>query len=186
MSNLLSIIIDRELSKINPMASIQDHLDHVGEPQTEHCAVKPAVGSSDSTASANEGLSLLFAASLVHAKEPSQFDVLCGRGGAINKHVGNRMYRRVVEHNKAIYRDMPKRYRVLVGESIVQCIRNNGGRFLHSGKSGEWKEISFRKAVAKTSQALREKIDPRENDKGNDDGDEEDESSSPEDDELTS
>lgn len=124
---------------------------------------------------------------------------MCGRGGGINKHIGNVIYRRIVDYNKAVYQQVPKRQRMLVSQSIVQTILNAGGRFLQeqyatdaalpNAKSGtspsrkrcadsntatsttntttttttttasEWTEIEFRKAVQKTSQALREKSD---------------------------
>lgn len=96
--------------------------------------------------------------------------VLCGRGGGINKHVGNMIYRRIVEYNKAIYRQVPKRQRMLVSQSIVETILKEGGRFLQDqqqkgapknsgGASSVWIEISSRRAVQKTSQALRERSD---------------------------
>lgn len=93
----------------------------------------------------------------------THLDVLCGRGGVINRHYGNVVYRQVVEHNKEIYRNVPKRHRMLVSQSIVQTIMNRGGRFLSSQKSSDplgeavdWFPIHFQRAVAKTSQALRE------------------------------
>eukprot|EP00977_Amphora_coffeiformis_P006148 scaffold1328_cov162-Amphora_coffeaeformis.AAC.11 len=96
--------------------------------------------------------------------EPSDRDVLCGRGGFINKHTGNIVYRKVVDYNKAIYKQVPKRHRILVSQSIVQTIEKHGGRFLQlvggqpvGGQSHQvWKCIQFRRAVQKTSQALRE------------------------------
>jgi hypothetical protein len=90
-------------------------------------------------------------------------DVLCGRGGQVNKHIGNIIYRYVVEKNKSIYRTVPKRHRMLVSQSIVQSILNRGGRFMSCQKSSgsdegnvEWFPIHYQRAVAKTSQALRE------------------------------
>jgi len=83
--------------------------------------------------------------------------VLCGRGGGIYKHLGNQVYRRIVDHNKDFYKTVPKRHRMLVSQSIVQTILTHGGRFLQQQSSqNEWKEIEFRRAVQKTSQALRE------------------------------
>jgi hypothetical protein len=84
-------------------------------------------------------------------------DVLCGRGGAVNKHTGNIIYRRVVEYNKAIYRRVPKRHRMLVSQSIVQTILGAGGRFLQRSSDETWGEVPARRAVSKTSQALRER-----------------------------
>jgi hypothetical protein len=91
--------------------------------------------------------------------QPTDNDVLCGRGGGINRHCGNVIYRRVVEYNKNVYKGVPKRYRQLVSQSIVQAILNAGGRFLQQSKGDSWKEIHFRRAVQKTSQALRERTD---------------------------
>jgi hypothetical protein len=91
--------------------------------------------------------------------QPTDNDVLCGRGGGINRHCGNVIYRRVVEYNKNVYKGVPKRYRQLVSQSIVQAILNAGGRFLQQAKGDSWKEIHFRRAVQKTSQALRERSD---------------------------
>jgi hypothetical protein len=91
---------------------------------------------------------------------PREHDVLCGRGGFINKHVGNMVYRKVVDHNKGIYRRVPKRHRILVSQSIVQTIEKHGGRFLQpvngEGDKHSWAFIPYRRAVQKTSQALRE------------------------------
>jgi hypothetical protein len=90
---------------------------------------------------------------------PREMDVLCGRGGLINKHPGNQIYRRVVEYNKAFYSSVHKKHRILVSQSIVQSMLNFGCRFLTSGANDtrSWIEIDIKKAVQKTSQALREK-----------------------------
>ena len=64
------------------------------------------------------------------ASTPTNADVLCGRGGLINKHPGNIVYRRIVDHNKKLYKQVPKRHRNLVSQSIVRTVLNQGGRFL--------------------------------------------------------
>jgi hypothetical protein len=90
--------------------------------------------------------------------DPKVVDVLCGRGGKVNKHPGNVIFRRVVAFNKPYYQTVHKRNRILVSQSIVQAIINHGGRFLIMGQRGKknWVPIDFKKAVQKTSQALRE------------------------------
>lgn len=155
---------------------------------------------------------------------PAALDVLCGRGGWINQHSGNVIYRMIVDTNKAAYSSVPKRHRMLVSQSIVLAIIKAGGRFLQQqqtktrscqsnllkhaeklhppkpsddlphaktatlrvsdssadsvhqqcsqingsttadpatkdklSKSITWTEINFRRAVQKTSQALRER-----------------------------
>ena len=88
--------------------------------------------------------------------KPNVADVLCGRGGKVNKHAGNIVYRKVVEHNKSYYQSVHKKHRILVSQSIVRAILNYGGRFMGQ-KGKEWTPICFKRAVQKTSQALRER-----------------------------
>jgi len=87
---------------------------------------------------------------------PKDADVLCGRGGKVNKHPGNIVYRKVVEYNKSYYQSVHKKHRILVSQSIVKAILNYGGRFMGQ-KGKEWTPICFKRAVQKTSQALRER-----------------------------
>ncbi|VEU39402.1 unnamed protein product [Pseudo-nitzschia multistriata] len=88
--------------------------------------------------------------------KPNEADVLCGRGGKVNKHPGNIVYRKVVEYNKSYYQSVHKKHRILVSQSIVKAIINYGGRFMGQNNK-EWSEIGFKRAVQKTSQALRER-----------------------------
>ncbi len=88
--------------------------------------------------------------------KPKDADVLCGRGGKVNKHPGNIVYRKVVEYNKSYYQSVHKKHRILVSQSIVRAILNYGGRFMGQ-KGKEWTPICFKRAVQKTSQALRER-----------------------------
>jgi hypothetical protein len=88
---------------------------------------------------------------------PRDVDVLCGRGGLINKHPGNIVYRKIVDYNKPFYQSVHKKHRILVSQSIVQSIVNFGGRFMTMGKGKVWTEIGYKRAVQKTSQALRER-----------------------------
>lgn len=90
---------------------------------------------------------------------PSKNDVLCGRGGLSNNHPGNRLFRRLVNVNKVLYQQsLSQTHKHMVALSIVEAIRNHGGRFVRK-QNGEWVEISTKDAAVKTSQALRETID---------------------------
>lgn len=93
-------------------------------------------------------------------KEPSENDVLCGRGGSINSHAGNERFRILVEKRKRVYLTARfKREKRLIASSIVSEIRalKPPGRFLsRDTKSGMWRDIGDEKARDKTSQALRE------------------------------
>mmetsp|Transcript_16862 Transcript_16862/g.38668 ORF Transcript_16862/g.38668 Transcript_16862/m.38668 type:complete len:494 (-) Transcript_16862:237-1718(-) len=93
--------------------------------------------------------------------KPKEADVLCGRGGKVNKHPGNIVYRKVVEYNKSYYQSVHKKHRILVSQSIVRAILNYGGRFMGQ-KGKEWSPICFKRAVQKTSQALRERSNTSE------------------------
>ncbi len=97
----------------------------------------------------------------MHIAKPNKNDVLCGRGGHSNKHPGNRLFRRLVNANKALYQQTSSEetsHKQIVSLSIVEAIHNQGGRFLRK-QLGEWVVISSRQAYIKTSQALRETHD---------------------------
>ena len=89
-------------------------------------------------------------------------DVLCGRGGLTNLHVGNKRYRYVVAEFQQEYLKARKNEKKDISRRIVARIRENGGRFLkRSADSIVWSEVTEKKAVEKTSQALREGLDVR-------------------------
>jgi len=89
--------------------------------------------------------------------DPRETDVLCGRGGAALRHAGNQTYRRLVNLNKGLYITCMKTEKLKISRSIVAAIREQKGRFLErDAKKGVWFDIGDKKAVEKTSQALRE------------------------------
>jgi hypothetical protein len=90
---------------------------------------------------------------------PHAHDVLCGRGGGTNNHVGNSHWRMLVAANKQLYVTLPKRQKMLLSRSIVNAVRsqNPPGRFLQKeAKSDLWYDVGDQRAQEKTSQALRE------------------------------
>ena len=95
----------------------------------------------------------------VCSTEPHPHDVLCGRGGFVNKHPGNVVFRRIVEANKERYRSCQVDHKLLLSQSIIDVIRNQAppGRFLRQSSGGNgWVDTGETKALQKTSQALRE------------------------------
>lgn len=91
--------------------------------------------------------------------EYASVDVLCGRGGGTNHHVGNSHWRALVAANKRLYITLPKKQKILVAKSIVHAIRSQKppGRFLQKDTTTNlWDDIGDLKATEKTSQALRE------------------------------
>ena len=98
-------------------------------------------------------------------------DIVCGRGGAALKHPGNLAYRKIVNINKTLYATCLKAEKLRISKSIVAAIREVNGRFLEredgkisttldecneDGSPVTWCDIGDRRAVEKTSQALRE------------------------------
>lgn len=101
---------------------------------------------------------------LVRIRNPTKEDVLCGRGGGINAHEGNVAFRQMVHEQKERYNVAAnKQEKAEISQHIVDQVKENGGRFLQKDESrgyssggSFWVEIDNMKAIAKTSQALRE------------------------------
>ncbi|KAL7535868.1 hypothetical protein ACHAXR_006785 [Thalassiosira sp. AJA248-18] len=98
-------------------------------------------------------------------------DIICGRGGLALKHPGNMAYRKIVGLNKELYATCLKTEKLRISKSIVAAIREINGRFLEredgktsssldekdeNGNPVTWRDISDKRAIEKTSQALRE------------------------------
>lgn len=89
-------------------------------------------------------------------------DVLLGRGGATNSHVGNRIFRCIVASYQKEYLAARKKDKKGIAQLIVAKVQNNGGRFLERVDDNEnWIEVKSTRALAKASQALREGLDVR-------------------------
>lgn len=85
----------------------------------------------------------------------SDQDVLSGRGGGTNLHVGNRIYRNLILSHRETYESVAKAKKPSISRKIVQMIRDSGGRFLRKDKDGLYYDIGDNSAREKTSQALR-------------------------------
>jgi len=95
----------------------------------------------------------------INVATPHANDVLCGRGGGTNNHLGNEHFRDLVSSKKLEYINSSKREKPLVSRSIVDAVRrqNPPGRFLQRDDvTGLWSDIGDQRAREKTSQALRE------------------------------
>lgn len=96
---------------------------------------------------------------LVEVDKPGQHDVICGRGGGSNNHPGNVYWRILVKKSKPLYICSLKSHKMVVARSVVEMVRKRvpSGSFLEKNlKTGKWEEIGERRAIEKTSQALRE------------------------------
>merc|ERR1712038_1042304 len=90
--------------------------------------------------------------------EPTELDVLLGRGGLTNNHAGNIRYREEVEKVKPMYfscKTKPEKKEV--SELLVAYVQDYGGRFLvKDPETNRWMLAPMKAARKKASQALRE------------------------------
>lgn len=89
-------------------------------------------------------------------ENPTDDDVLFGRGGMTNAHPGNRRFRDVIALHRPDYIRALKMDKPGVARKIVKSIRRSG-RFLKKGDDGNWYDVGDRTAAEKTSQGLRER-----------------------------
>lgn len=93
----------------------------------------------------------------LRVRTPGHADVLCGRGGGINSHEGNIAFRELVKKEKERYNVAADKFeKADISHHVIDLVRNRGGRFLAKEDDDWWVEIDYNKAMAKTSQALRE------------------------------
>jgi hypothetical protein len=90
----------------------------------------------------------------------SENDVLFGRGGGTNRHVGNIYFRDLVSEYQPAYVQARKRDKTIIAKTIVARVRSRNGRFLRK-ENGKWVDVGDKKAAEKTSQALREGLSGR-------------------------
>ena len=91
--------------------------------------------------------------------EPTEYDVLFGRGGMTNGHPGNRRFRDIIALHRPDYIRATKMDKPNVARRIVRAIRggNPPGRFLKKSEDQKWYDVGDRCAAEKTSQGLRER-----------------------------
>lgn len=85
-------------------------------------------------------------------------DVILGRGGRTNKHIGNRQFRALVSKFRSSYIVADKLDKSPIARFIVETVRslNPPGRFVKCDDFGHWYDVGNKRALEKTTQALRE------------------------------
>lgn len=92
--------------------------------------------------------------------EPTEKDVLMGRGGKSNHHPGNTRYRAKIDRLEDQYKKTnDKDEKTKISEALVLHVQSYGGNFLEKDDNG-WYVIDDAVARRKVSQALREDKDP--------------------------
>jgi len=85
--------------------------------------------------------------------KPRSNDILCGRGGSSNRHLGNIHFRELVAANKQIYVGLTKKQKMLIARKIVDAIHNTGGRFVAKDlDTSLYYDIGLPRSLEKTSQ----------------------------------
>lgn len=91
----------------------------------------------------------------------TNMDVLLGRGGTTNVHVGNQRFLSARDVTRPRYQRMKRTDKALVAQELVDTVHAWGGRFLKKARAQQsdlWVEVDIASARRKASQALREKI----------------------------
>lgn len=94
-----------------------------------------------------------------HPVQPTENDILYGRGHFTNKHPGNIHYRNVVIELKPTYQllTMKEKKKMDVPMQVIKTMKDEDRRFLmKKDEDGLWYEVSDKKAREKARQALTE------------------------------
>jgi len=73
--------------------------------------------------------------------KPTDDDVLFGRGPSINKHPGNKRFRKKALEFHSWYKKSSKNERQKIANLLVESVKTEGRRFLEKGKDGLWHEV---------------------------------------------
>merc|ERR1712060_692627 len=90
--------------------------------------------------------------------EPTDNDVLFGRGGFTNTHPGNIKFREKAFELRPWYESVSKEEKYGISDLLVEYVKATGNHFLKKGSNGLWHEVIGNGARKKASQALRERI----------------------------
>lgn len=120
------------------------------------------------TTSADNSPSIVGEINIIH--EPHENDILMGRGGKNNQHIGNEKLRQLARLQSKNYQTASKKGKSSISRDLVQQVRNMNppGRFLkkkESSKSSDgassscyWEDVGDDIAREKTSQVLRDAV----------------------------
>jgi hypothetical protein len=107
--------------------------------------------------------------------EPHENDVLMGRGGKNNQHLGNEKLRKLARRQSEEYRMASKKGKSFISRQLVKQVRmmNPPGRFLKKDNAaGTWEDVGDDIAREKASQVLRDAVSLTSQSPTQDDSDE--------------
>ena len=128
-----------------------EFLEDISLHETKKGASKQVPGNPKTTTN----ISLVNAAIAI---KPTENDVLMGRGGCSNNHVGNKKYHRKKKELQPKYFSAPRHEKKRVAMELAEWVHDTGGRFVQkTNRTDEWEEAPLDKVILKCSQALRTK-----------------------------
>ena len=89
------------------------------------------------------------------AIEPTNEDILFGRGGYVNTHPGNIKFREKALELRPWYEVSTNEKKYNISKVLIESVK---GRFLEKASDGLWHEVSGNGIRKKASQALRERV----------------------------
>jgi hypothetical protein len=92
---------------------------------------------------------------LARVSTAGKYDVLFGRGKAIQEHAGNQRCRDLVETHVGQYEKGNRLEKTLLAETIVRKVKDASGRFLRQAPGGGWQEVDNDTARDKIAHAFR-------------------------------
>jgi hypothetical protein len=136
--------------------SSEDWANELLHDPIETGTIQPAVLDDERDDNTIGELSLSSSATLT---QPTDGDILCGRGGFTNSHPGNRQFRLMALELRPMYEACEtKNEKYDISNLLVECVVNKGYRFLKRNSEGSWVELDWNAARKKASQQLRERI----------------------------
>lgn len=89
--------------------------------------------------------------------EPTEYDVLLGRGKSSQNHPGNIHFRQLVQSKRDEYEKAKIMGKTLIAERIILSIHDMQGRFLKQKGGDLWEEVDNETARDKVAHAFRDR-----------------------------
>jgi len=122
------------------------------------CATQKITAPSSSTTSKKTKRKRKRIIDVTNSINPTEDDVLFGRGGYTNTHRGNINFREEAQKLRPWYESSTKEEKFVISQMLIESVKNKGHRFLEKGNDGMWHEVIGNGARKKASQALRERV----------------------------
>lgn len=160
-----------EVDLLKPLLPVEfaDHgrPSNVQDSQTDHGQMEPSPSSNQNPTPSVDSLTTSMKEKTIKPRrevnmtcsiEPTDDDVLLGRGGFTNSHPGNIRFREKALELRPWYEASDKEQKFQISKLLLESVTDNGNRFLEKGEDGLWYEVVGDGARKKASQALRERI----------------------------